>query len=99
LGVGLQEGKTTSLVNFTSGTFAAIAATLLTQPTDMIRTQMQLGNAKNAGLGSVAMLRKIVASKGAGVLLAGAAPRVRNGYTKQLILSEPLIFLHVPALI
>jgi len=72
----LQEGKTTSLVNFTSGTFAAIAATLLTQPTDMIRTQMQLGNASNAGTGSVAMLRQIVAAKGAGVLLAGAAPRV-----------------------
>ena len=74
--MALQEGKTTSLVNFTSGTFAAIAATLLTQPTDMIRTQMQLGNVSNAGLGSLATLRHIVATKGAGVLLAGAAPRV-----------------------
>jgi hypothetical protein len=37
------EGRPTAVVNFCSGTFAAVAATLLTQPADVVRTRMQLG--------------------------------------------------------
>ena len=40
--LSVQDGKPSALVNFASGTVAAVAATLLTQPTDMIRTQMQV---------------------------------------------------------
>ena len=62
--------------NFTAGTFAAVAATIVTQPTDVIRTHMQLGNPANARLGIVAIIRAIVNIGGAKALLAGAAPRV-----------------------
>ena len=73
----------TTAVNFVSGTVAAVAATLLTQPADVVRTHMQLGlssaaKARGAGglLPSLALLRHIAATQGARGLLAGAAPRV-----------------------
>ncbi|GFR44914.1 hypothetical protein Agub_g5998, partial [Astrephomene gubernaculifera] len=37
------EGRPQAAVNFTSGVAAAVAATLLTQPADVVRTRMQLG--------------------------------------------------------
>ena len=40
--VGMQHGAPQTPINFSSGTIAAIAATLLTQPTDMLRTHMQV---------------------------------------------------------
>ena len=74
----LQEGQTSSIQNFTAGTFAAVAATVVTQPTDVIRTHMQLGNPANARLGILAIVRAIVNNKGPKALLAGAAPRVSS---------------------
>ena len=66
--------------NFCAGTAAAAAATLLTQPADMVRTHMQLGlgrgGAGAAGLGPIGTLRAVVRERGAGALLAGAGPRV-----------------------
>ena len=56
---------------------AAVAASLLTQPTDVIRTRMQLGFADRK-LGATAVMRSVLARDGASGLLAGVAPRVRN---------------------
>jgi solute carrier family 25 protein 38 len=61
--------------NFAAGAAAAVAATLLTQPADVVRTRMQLGLGA-AGGGSLALLRGIFAAQGARGLLAGAAPRM-----------------------
>ena len=46
----MQHGGSQTTVNFSSGTIAAIAATLLTQPTDMLRTHMQVSLHDNASL-------------------------------------------------
>jgi solute carrier family 25 protein 38 len=62
-------------VNFASGTMAAVAATLLTQPTDVIRTRMQLGFAEH-GSGTAGVLRSVLVRDGASGLMAGVAPRV-----------------------
>ena len=63
--------------NFVAGTTAAVAATLLTQPADMIRTHMQLGLGKGGGVsGPVSALRGVVRERGAAALLAGTGPRV-----------------------
>ncbi len=53
-----EEGRPQIAVNFASGSIAAVAATVLTQPMDVVRTRMQLGlgaGGANSGLG-VAML-------------------------------------------
>lgn len=72
-----QDGKPSTVVNLASGTMAAVAASLLTQPTDVIRTRMQLGLADRK-LGATAVMRSVLARDGASGLLAGVAPRVRN---------------------
>lgn len=74
------------MVNFVSGTVAAVSATVLTQPFDVARTQIQLRmapQARGAGpanplaqLTALGMLRHIGASQGVRGLLAGAVPRV-----------------------
>ncbi|KAK9811684.1 hypothetical protein WJX72_008322 [[Myrmecia] bisecta] len=71
-----QEGRSTTAVNFASGTMAAIAATLLTQPTDVIRTRMQLGLAGGAQLSSLQTLKGLLAASGPRALLVGTMPRV-----------------------
>lgn len=77
--------KPSTAVNFASGTIAAVAATLITQPADVVRTRMQLGLAmsgmRSAGgplgaITTIAVLREITAQQGFSGLLAGAAPRV-----------------------
>lgn len=64
-----EEGRSNTLVNFTSGVCAATAATLLTQPTDVIRTRVQLG--MGAGSSGLATLGHMLKSQGAGALLTG----------------------------
>ena len=54
---------------------AAVAATLMTQPTDVVRTRMQLGFADRK-LGAAALLRSVAVRDGASGLMAGIAPRV-----------------------
>ena len=80
----LKTGAKPSVsVNFVSGTVAAVAATLITQPADVVRTRMQLGlrqaqaaTAAAAQPGSMALLRQILAAQGARGLLTGALPRI-----------------------
>lgn len=75
-------------VNFVSGTLAAVAATVLTQPADVVRTRMQLGTAAAAAAGggmaaaaaaprtTLGIFRHILSEHGVRGLLSGAAPRV-----------------------
>ena len=70
------------MLNFAAGTVAAAAATLLTQPTDVIRTHMQLAALTNpASRSSLTTLRSLLRAKGLSILLAGAGPRVRLAYS------------------
>lgn len=77
-----------AVVNFASGTVAAIAATLITQPADVIRTRMQLNLTKDSmasgitghvsvgGASLQSVFRQVTASQGTRGLLVGAAPRI-----------------------
>jgi solute carrier family 25 protein 38 len=58
-------------VNFVSGVCAATAATLLTQPTDVVRTRMQLGLPGTAGSNVISTLGRVLNSSGPQALLAG----------------------------
>lgn len=71
-----QDGQPGAVLNFAAGTVAAATATLLTQPTDMIRTHMQLGTSLPSKMGMFAVLQAVVQKKGASALLAGTGPRV-----------------------
>ena len=78
-----EEGTLPSAaVNFASGTVAAIAATLITQPADVVRTRVQLGLATSGVGGSgggasiVTVLKQIATSQGMQGMLVGAAPRM-----------------------
>eukprot|EP00775_Hariotina_reticulata_P002818 gene2818-3111_t len=66
----------TTAINFVSGVCAATAATLLTQPTDVVRTRMQLGLPGTAGSDAISTLGRVLKSSGPQALLAGAGPRV-----------------------
>ena len=72
-------------MNFAVGTIAAATATLLTQPTDMIRTHMQLGTHVSSKLGMFAVLQSVVEKKGMMALLAGTGPRVSPPFCLQNI--------------
>lgn len=65
------------LTNFSSSTIAAIGATLLTQPADVVRTRMQLNLVNSqAAASSLQVMRGIVSTQGMYGLLVGAAPRM-----------------------
>lgn len=84
----LSTGDTppSTLVNFASSSVAAIAATLITQPADVVRTRMQLNlataavsSAKGAGgstKNTLELIGYIARSQGMSGLFAGAAPRM-----------------------
>eukprot|EP00879_Flechtneria_rotunda_P006625 GHRR01006963.1.p1 GENE.GHRR01006963.1~~GHRR01006963.1.p1 ORF type:complete len:322 (+),score=100.74 GHRR01006963.1:241-1206(+) len=63
-------------INFVSGICAATAATLLTQPTDVVRTRIQLGIPGTIRGNAVMTLGHVLHSNGPKALLAGAAPRI-----------------------
>jgi solute carrier family 25 protein 38 len=74
-------------VNLMSGLVGATAATLLTQPSDVVRTRVQLGLGTAGATGAAAAagaaranawetLRAALRSGGPGALLTGAAPRI-----------------------
>ena len=76
-----QEERPSAAVNFTAGTLASVAATLATQPADVVRTHIQLGLSKplppgTRPLGGLRVVQNLVKAQGPGVLLAGALPRV-----------------------
>lgn len=74
--------------NFASGTVAAVAATIITQPADVVRTHMQLGLARPtaavagaaaagvARASSLHTLAHIMREQGTRGLMAGAMPRI-----------------------
>lgn len=72
----LQEGRSSTGVNFASGAAAAVVATLATQPADVIRTRMQLVAANGKHLSPVKTLQVAMQTGGAKALLVGALPRV-----------------------
>ncbi|KAG2497404.1 hypothetical protein HYH03_004559 [Edaphochlamys debaryana] len=82
------EGRPQAAVNFASGVVAAVAATLLTQPADVVRTRMQLGLGTAAGAaagaagGAWGTLGLALKQQGPAALLTGAAPRVLKRTTQ-----------------
>eukprot|EP00890_Picochlorum_soloecismus_P006034 jgi/Picsp_1/6431/NSC_03779-R1_solute carrier family 25 member 38 len=75
-----QADMPTMMVNFSSSTVAAVAATLITQPADVVRTRMQLNMEQVAVAGqrasTLSIMRGILSAQGTRGLLAGAAPRM-----------------------
>lgn len=63
-------------VNFVSGVAAAAAATVLTQPADVVRAHMQLNLGANKTGGSLGIAGSILQKGGAAALLTGFGPRV-----------------------
>ena len=71
-----QDRTPTASITFLSGAAASVAATLLTQPADVIRTHMQLNLGRTgAHIGPLATLQGVM-RLGPTALFAGAAPRV-----------------------
>ena len=64
-----QRETPQAAVNFVSGVFAATAATLMTQPTDVVRTRMQLGIAAHGN--SWATFTQALKTSGPQALLIG----------------------------
>lgn len=66
-------------VNAASSTVAAMGATLLTQPMDVLRTRMQLGTGvtspSNMGLNSFKQMARIMKKEGGTAMLVGIGPR------------------------
>eukprot|EP00884_Botryococcus_braunii_P020980 jgi/Botrbrau1/7566/Bobra.0159s0016.1 len=71
-----QTNLPKTAVNVSAGVVAAMAATLITQPADIVRTQMQLGLLKADRLGTLGTLRTLLRDVGPRVLFAGLLPRV-----------------------
>ena len=74
-----SEGRPQTAVNLASALAGATAATLLTQPSDVVRTRVQLGlgaAAAGGAAGAWATLRAAVRAGGLGALLTGAGPRI-----------------------
>lgn len=63
-------------VNFACGTLSAMGATVLTQPTDVIRTRTQLGMGAGGRWGLFATMQGVVASQGLQGLMTGIVPRM-----------------------
>lgn len=87
------EGRPQVAVNFASGVVAAVVATLLTQPADVVRTRMQLGLVGQAGaaaggaaaagaqLGAWGTLHQALRQQGPSALLTGGAWGCGGGTT------------------
>lgn len=73
----LQDSVPSAPINFVSGAVASLAATLLTQPADVIRTHMQLDLARGLAnrLGPWATFQAVL-RLGPAAIFAGTAPRV-----------------------
>ncbi|KAK9864781.1 hypothetical protein WJX84_009508 [Apatococcus fuscideae] len=72
-----QAGPPSPAANFAAGAVAAVAATFLTQPTDVLRTRLQLtSSAGPQTLGSFATIAAIFRGQGVRGLWAGTVPRV-----------------------
>lgn len=76
-----HEGRPQTFVNFGSGVCAATAATLLTQPTDVLRTTIQLRLA-GGDPGVWSITKSILQSQGPGGLFTGAGPRILKRTTQ-----------------
>ncbi len=65
-----------------SAVTAAVAATMITQPTDVVRTRMQLALAGTTHGNALQTLVHVFKSQGPRALLSGAAPRVLKRTTQ-----------------
>lgn len=93
----MQTSLPKPAVNASAGIVAAVAATLITQPADMVRTQMQLGLVRADNLGTVGTLRALLRDVGPRVLLAGVLPRVRPPQESSPSIPLRLFFLFLPS--
>lgn len=71
-----QDSTPTATTNFCSGAMASVAATLLTQPADIIRTHMQLGLGRGASRMGPLQTLQAIWQLGPSAVFAGATPRV-----------------------
>lgn len=98
LGVLMQEDRNPTLVNLSSGAAAAVCATLVTQPADVIRTRMQLVAAKGTHIGPLKTLQVVIRTGGTKGLLVGTVPRVSLFLpctcTRKLYRNEMLMLIH-----
>lgn len=85
------DGLPPTAVNFVSGVCAATAATLLTQPSDVVRTRMQLGLPGTAKSNAISTLGHLLKSSGPNALLAGVLggpPTAKGGLLLYLVKSD-----------
>mmetsp|Transcript_8824 Transcript_8824/g.25426 ORF Transcript_8824/g.25426 Transcript_8824/m.25426 type:complete len:322 (+) Transcript_8824:366-1331(+) len=69
------DGRNQTLVNFAAGTVAAGAATIITQPADVLRTRAQMGFSQQ-GVGMLSSLRSLILTQGPSALMIGTSPKI-----------------------
>ena len=72
-----------ALVGALAGCASAAAATVLTQPADVVHTEIVLQSLKDKRLGTLQAMGRIVSARGLGALFVGATPRLARRMLQQ----------------